>query len=213
MSAEYLLDPGAWLEMATPFNAFRVRVLLVREGSPRTYPAFTSSASVHSMFRSLGGLDRELFLTLLLDTKQRLTGVGLVSVGTLDASLVHPREVFKPAVVGNAAAVICVHNHPSGDPTPSRKVRCPKTLRFGLAYLSGGRKERNPKRRTTVRTSDPGQARVPFVRNEVRFYHRMRTGLRGAGHQAQAPAAGQTPATRRPSRPDPPLSSDDVASC
>jgi DNA repair protein RadC len=73
------------------------------------------------MFRSLGGLDRELFLTLLLDTKQRLTGVGLVSVGTLDASLVHPREVFKPAVVGNAAAVICVHNHPSGDPTPSRE--------------------------------------------------------------------------------------------
>jgi len=121
MSAAYFLDPGAWLEAAAPFHAFRVRLLLVREGSPRTYPAFTSSASVHAMFRSLGGLDRELFLTLLLDTKQRLTGVGLVSVGTLDASLVHPREVFKPAVVGNAAAVICVHNHPSGDPTPSRE--------------------------------------------------------------------------------------------
>ncbi|MBN2489668.1 MAG: JAB domain-containing protein, partial [Planctomycetes bacterium] len=118
MSAAYFLEPEAWLGTATPFQAFRVRLLLVRDGSPRTYPAFTSSAAVHRMFHALGSLDRELFLSLLLDTKQRLTGVGLVSVGTLDASLVHPREVYKPAVVGNAAAVICLHNHPSGDPSP-----------------------------------------------------------------------------------------------
>ena len=86
--------------LARRFHAFRVRVILVREGRPGTYPTFTSSGAVYRMFRSLCDLDRELFLSLLLDAKQRLTGVGLVSVGTLDASLVHPREVFKPAVVG-----------------------------------------------------------------------------------------------------------------
>jgi DNA repair protein RadC len=121
MDAIAFLDPAAWVAGAPPFQAFRVRLMLVRDGCPRTYPAFTSSAAVHEMFRSLGSLDRELFLSLLLDTKQRLTGVSLVSVGTLDASLVHPREVYKPAIVGNAAAVICVHNHPSGDPNPSKE--------------------------------------------------------------------------------------------
>ena len=121
MSNAYILDPGSWLGSATPFNAFCVRVILVREGRPRTYPTFTSSGAVYRMFRSLCDLDRELFLSLLLDAKQRLTGVGLVSVGTLDASLVHPREVFKPAVVGNAASVICLHNHPSGSPAASRE--------------------------------------------------------------------------------------------
>ncbi len=121
MDSEYLLDPVAWLETAAPLTALRVRLLLVREGSPRSYPAFTSSAAVYRMFSSLGRFDREVFLSVLLDTKQRLTGYSLVSVGTLDASLVHPREVFKPAVVGNAASILCIHNHPSGDPTPSRE--------------------------------------------------------------------------------------------
>lgn len=115
-------DPSAWIADTGPeaVNAFRVRVQLVREGAPRTFPAFASSAHVHALFRDMGQLDRELFAVVLLDTKQRMTGFSVVSVGTLDASLVHPREVFKPAIVGNAASVICLHNHPSGDPKPSK---------------------------------------------------------------------------------------------
>jgi DNA repair protein RadC len=66
------------------------------------------------------GLDRERFLGLYLDTRHRLTAVETVSVGSLNASLVHPREVFKPAVAMSAAAVIVAHNHPSGDAEPSR---------------------------------------------------------------------------------------------
>ena len=56
---------------------------------------------------------------LLLDTKHRLLRTTRVSVGTLDASVVHPREVFRAAVAAGAAAIVLFHNHPSGDPAPS----------------------------------------------------------------------------------------------
>jgi DNA repair protein RadC len=56
---------------------------------------------------------------VLLDTKHRVLKTAVLSVGTLDASLVHPREVFREAAGGGAAAIVLFHNHPSGDPTPS----------------------------------------------------------------------------------------------
>lgn len=66
------------------------------------------------------GLDREVFWVLLLDIKNRLMVPPCeVSRGTLNSSLVHPREIFKPAVQHSAAHVILAHNHPSGDPSPS----------------------------------------------------------------------------------------------
>lgn len=66
---------------------------------------------------------REEFHIVCLDTKNQVIGTHMISVGTLDASLVHPREVFRPAIKDSAASVILVHNHPSGDPTPSREDR------------------------------------------------------------------------------------------
>ncbi len=71
----------------------------------------------------LADADVERVLALHLNTKHRLIGVHVVSVGTLDASLVHPREVFKAACLSNAAALVIAHNHPSGDPTPSGEDR------------------------------------------------------------------------------------------
>jgi DNA repair protein RadC len=71
------------------------------------------------IFPLVAGLDREQFWVLLLNGKNRAIGLNLVSVGALTAALVHPREVMKPAILGNAAAVVLVHNHPSGDPAPS----------------------------------------------------------------------------------------------
>jgi len=71
----------------------------------------------------LDAVDREEMWALLLSTKNRVIGLAQVSVGTLDASLVHPREVFKTAILANAASVILVHNHPSGDPAPSPEDR------------------------------------------------------------------------------------------
>jgi DNA repair protein RadC len=61
----------------------------------------------------------ETFRVLLLNTRRRLIAWERVADGTLDTVLVHPREVFKPAIVANASAIVLVHNHPSGDPTPS----------------------------------------------------------------------------------------------
>ena len=67
----------------------------------------------------LKGKKKEYFLVLLLDTRNQLIRVAEISVGSLDSSVVHPREVFKEAVLASAASVIFVHNHPSGDPEAS----------------------------------------------------------------------------------------------
>jgi len=67
----------------------------------------------------LKGKKKEHFLALLLDTRGQLIKVSEISVGSLDSSVVHPREVFKEAISASAASVIFVHNHPSGDSTPS----------------------------------------------------------------------------------------------
>ncbi|MBU2576657.1 MAG: DNA repair protein RadC [Nanoarchaeota archaeon] len=61
----------------------------------------------------------EHFYVLLLDTKNNIIGEQLISKGILDASIIHPREVFKPAIKNSASKIILVHNHPSGDPSPS----------------------------------------------------------------------------------------------
>jgi len=64
---------------------------------------------------------QEVFGILILNTKNKIVAVHEISRGALNSSVVHPREVFKPAVLHNAAAIICFHNHPSGDPEPSRE--------------------------------------------------------------------------------------------
>lgn len=67
--------------------------------------------------------DREYFCALLLNTKNKVIAKKTISIGTLNASVVHPRELFKTAVKKSASAIILIHNHPSGDPTPSREDR------------------------------------------------------------------------------------------
>ena len=68
------------------------------------------------------GLQEE-FHIVTLDTKHRMIDSHQITVGTLDASLVHPREVFRPAIRDSSSAILLAHNHPSGDPTPSREDR------------------------------------------------------------------------------------------
>ena len=74
---------------------------------------------VRAVRKHLKGKKKEHFLTLLLDTRNHLLKVVPVSMGSLDSSIVHPREAFKEALTASAAAVVFVHNHPSGDPQPS----------------------------------------------------------------------------------------------
>jgi len=75
----------------------------------------------HLVGEEMRYLDREHFKVILLNTKNHLLGIEVVSVGSLNASLVHPREVFKKAILKSAAGIILVHNHPSGDPQPSEE--------------------------------------------------------------------------------------------
>lgn len=63
----------------------------------------------------------EKFGILTLNTKNAVAGVHVLSIGSLNAAIVHPREVFKAAILNNAASLLCFHNHPSGDPTPSQE--------------------------------------------------------------------------------------------
>ena len=109
----------------SPHTYALYRVALVREASVQALsPSIRSSQDAAAIFRShLAGVDREHFLNLLLDRKNKLIGVNTVSIGSLTASVVAPREVFKPAILANAAAIICGHNHPSGDPQPSPEDR------------------------------------------------------------------------------------------
>lgn len=81
----------------------------------------TTSSEVFQLFHFLGLETKEHFMALHLDSKNRILCIDNVSTGSLNASIVHPREVFKGVLLSSAAAIILLHNHPSGDPTPSRE--------------------------------------------------------------------------------------------
>jgi DNA repair protein RadC len=92
----------------------------VKEGSA----VVTHAAEAAKVIRQfLGDVPEEHFVLMVLDSRRRVIGINEVSVGTLSASLVHPREVFRAAILLNGAAVIVSHNHPSGDPSPSSEDR------------------------------------------------------------------------------------------
>ena len=89
---------------------------------PEQLPSIRSPQDVANLLMNeMRYLDREHFRVLLLNAKNRVLSIETASVGTLNSSAVHPRELFKPAIRNSSAAVILVHNHPSGDPTPSRQ--------------------------------------------------------------------------------------------
>jgi len=81
----------------------------------------TSSREVYQMFKHLMTNPREVFLCLHLDSKNKIVCVDHVSQGSLNASIVHPRELFSSAILSASAALILIHQHPSGDPEPSRE--------------------------------------------------------------------------------------------
>jgi DNA repair protein RadC len=122
----------------------RLRIALVREEPLVSFPAAvmrTSRDVAEGVAPLFADTDRESFWILGLDGKNVAIGPNRVSEGTLTASLVHPREVFKPLLLMSAAAGILVHNHPSGDPAPSAEdVAITRRLRevgelHGIAIL------------------------------------------------------------------------------
>src|SRR6266403_747305 len=114
------------------------KISLVREGRVACYEQqIRSSANASAILQTyLADVDREHFVVLLLNQKNRVIGVHTVSVGSLTSSIVHPRETFKAAILANAAAIICGHNHPSGDCQPSKEDRAiTQRLKEGGALL------------------------------------------------------------------------------
>ena len=79
------------------------------------------SGAVTYARRLLANKDREHFVVLHLDAKHHVASAELTAIGTLSSAPVHPREIYKAAILANAAAIIAAHNHPSGDPEPSRE--------------------------------------------------------------------------------------------
>ncbi|MBI3565365.1 MAG: DNA repair protein RadC, partial [Elusimicrobia bacterium] len=97
---------------------------LGRRGRPDPRPVVDCARAAAGLVpASVRGARKEHFLVLCLNARRQLVHCETVSVGTLSASLVHPREVFSPAIAHASAAVVAVHNHPSGDPTPSAEDR------------------------------------------------------------------------------------------
>ncbi|OFW79013.1 MAG: hypothetical protein A2201_03005 [Alicyclobacillus sp. RIFOXYA1_FULL_53_8] len=98
-----------------------LKLQLVRERSEKFDVKQIRSAddAARILYEYLDNEDREHFVVMLLDTKHKVTGINTVSIGSLDATIVHPREVFKAAILANASGIIVAHLHPSGDPTPS----------------------------------------------------------------------------------------------
>jgi len=82
---------------------------------------YTSPEQIYETFSFLMKETKEYFLSLHLDGKNRVICIDIVSVGSLNQSIVAPRETFKSALLSSAAAIVLIHNHPSGDPTPSRE--------------------------------------------------------------------------------------------
>lgn len=108
------------------YTTAMVQLPLVKEGKGERIKA---PEDVWRLCSDLSKLAQESFQVLLLNAKNNLMNRHMVTLGLVDASLVHPREVLRPAIVDGASALVLVHNHPSGDPTPSAEdIRITKQL-------------------------------------------------------------------------------------
>ena len=98
-----------------------VSIKMVKESSflYQTRQILSPNDAYEMIKEQLEGLDREQFIIACLNTKNEPTNITVVSVGTLNKAIVHPREVFKTAILSNAASIMAFHNHPSGDTTLS----------------------------------------------------------------------------------------------
>ena len=115
-------DASADPEQVRRYRVAKYRVALAREGSiPTTWDKTVREPGdvARLMAPLVADISQESFWLILLDGRNKVAGITLISLGSLTAALVHPREVFKPAIAGSAAALVLLHNHPSGDPSPS----------------------------------------------------------------------------------------------
>lgn len=94
---------------------------VVRQTQEEKFAISKPEDAANYIMEDIKYLKKEHFITLLLNTKNQIISKETISIGNLNSSIVHPREVFKPAIKKSVSAIIMVHNHPSGDPTPSKE--------------------------------------------------------------------------------------------
>ena len=100
----------------------QVRIEMVKEKTVRYKEQISTAERAAEVLKTIiGNTDRETAVVLCLDTKNKINAINIVSIGIVDATLIHPREVFKAAILSNATGIIFAHNHPSGDTTPSEE--------------------------------------------------------------------------------------------
>ncbi|AFH65042.1 hypothetical protein B2K_30790 [Paenibacillus mucilaginosus K02] len=92
---------------------------MARSGLNETVTIRSPQDAANLLMEDLRYLQKEHFVCLFLNTKNHVIGRETLSMGSLNASIVHPREVFRSAIKRSSASIVCAHNHPSGDPTPS----------------------------------------------------------------------------------------------
>ena len=95
-----------------------LRFMMVKEA---TEEKLNSPSKIYKFMQGEAKIDRECVWVLHMNSKLKLIEKELVSMGTLDAAPVHPREVFKKAILNSSSSIIVVHNHPSGDPRPTEE--------------------------------------------------------------------------------------------
>lgn len=101
----------------------KIKILELKEEfrEYKTRPLMNDPEKVYALLKLMMPADKEQFMLLSLNTKNGVIAIRIISLGSLNGSIVHPREVFKSAIVDSAAHIIIAHNHPSGDPAPSRE--------------------------------------------------------------------------------------------
>ncbi|MFD4931892.1 RadC family protein [Peribacillus butanolivorans] len=110
------------MELTPIFEVVRIRQEIKEISDPFTTYQIASPYDAQELAAShIANEDREVFLVMMLNTKNQVVGLHRAHTGSLNASIVHPREVLKCAILNNAASIIVSHQHPSGDPTPSRE--------------------------------------------------------------------------------------------
>jgi len=103
------------------WEGYGVRVVREQPELPFPKPRISEPNDVRALLqRQLAYQDREIFCIVVLDARNQVIGINTVSIGSVSASIVHPRETFRPAIMMGASSIILAHCHPSGDPSPSK---------------------------------------------------------------------------------------------
>lgn len=120
--------------MEKNYTGLEIKATIIRVMEPKTNAYAKTPAEVSLFCRDMADSAQEMFVVLLLNARNRIIDKVLVSLGIADATTVHPREVFRKAIIENASAIIVCHNHPSGRVEPS-----PEDLRITRQLLDAGK--------------------------------------------------------------------------